>query len=294
MEYYSEQYMREYREWKKPYTWPHGERKTVQDEVSYLSASKDVERNSFVRVRSAVLQTPGGIAEFEHNERMRNEAMMDAGRDAVRSGEVKIREPAAVQQLITKGEEEGNVWGVVSVSWSRRFILGVLLETGLLRTGEEEEVAGKIMCNELLAPLLTKGSGSPDITCTAEDKLNALHALQLQWNGQDDVAGSSRPVNNKGEDAVISIYVGDSMTDIGCLTSPSLGFYLNDGQAEDPVRTTLAGLNVQWLSVDDLPISNVPERLSMQERSLDQTTPTIPVCSIQSLNQLLSWLLKIT
>lgn len=290
MEFYSEQYMQEYRNWKDTYVWPHGERKTVQDVVSYLSTAKDVERNSFLRVRSAVLQTPGGIVEVERDEDMRNELMTAFGREAVRSGEVKIREPDVLHSLITMAEQGSNGWGIVSVSWSRRFILGVLLQAGMVREGEEKTVAGKILCNELLTPIVTDGDGMPTVICTAQDKLDALGQLLQEYHAAED---PNRLRSSDHDDSILSIYVGDSTTDIGCLAGSSLGFYLGDGHATDPVINTLAGMGVSWLSVEDLPTSGVLGRFNRSELGSDQHSK-ISMCHIQSLSQLRDWLERVT
>lgn len=293
MEHYREQYIEEYREWKHSFTWP-SERKTIDDEVSYLSQSKPIEENSFFRVRNAVLGVPGQIGEMKRNEEMRNEFMLDAGRQAVRSGDVRIRDPESLQRLIANTEAVGGVWGIVSVSWSRRFILGALMEAGLVQEEQEDAIAQRISCNELLAPNLQNEEGKPNIICTAQDKLNALNKLLADWKVQEDKQQRQNSLGSRSNPATITIYVGDSSTDIGCLGSPAIGMYMHEGGLEkDYVIETLNKLGVECLRITSLPLS------SAQYKPLDAIAefrcgeePPILVCLVENFQEINEWFLR--
>lgn len=293
MSHYTEQYMHEYREWKSSFIWP-SERKTIDDEVSHLSQSKRIEEDSFLRVKNATLNVPGEISELERNETMRNEFMKGAGRDAVRSGEVRIRDPEGLMKLIAKAEEEGNMWGIVSVSWSRRFILGALMEAGLVKDGQEEGMIQKIKCNELLASGHRDEEGSLNIICSAWDKQNALHELLSDW---EDPWGAQQlnPVSLKDDNAVIAIYVGDSRTDIGCLAGPAIGVYLHTGDTEeDSVVQSLKRLGIKVLCITDLLTSNAPSKLTDMVANLrDEGKPPQLICLAQNFQQIDEWVSKL-
>lgn len=290
MQYYSEQYMHEYKEWKKSLP-PASEPETIADEVLRLSQSKHVEQNSFMRVRNAVLGVPGGIGDLPRNETARDEFMIDAGRQAIRSGEVHIRDPESLQELITKTETESNIWGIVSVSWSRGFILGVLLESGMVSEGVEA-VAKRIKCNELLAPNHVDEVGNLDIISSALDKQSALYQLLEE----SAVLRSKRSLGSKDDDTPLTIYIGDSSTDIGCLANADVGMYLHQGEPEqDSVLQTLESLHVDVLHTTDLPTSNVPLGLSNRTTMLrSKRRPQSIICSISSFGEVNDWLSKIT
>ncbi|KAK5174481.1 uncharacterized protein LTR77_001561 [Saxophila tyrrhenica] len=276
MQFYSERYMDDYRRWKDSHPCPVKERWSVEDEVAYLSQSKLVEQESFLRVREAVLRTPGRVAELERDDAVRDEFMMEAGRDSVRGGEVQIREAEILEKMIALAEQDGNEWSVVSVSWSRRFILGALLEAGVLHPGRMDEVVKRVYCNELLAPLPLDKNGEPEITCTAKDKQDVLSGLLANWKHDSDN---------------IPIYVGDSTTDIGCLLGPAIGMYLTSGKAEDAVLQTFAQLNVESTRIEDLPTEDAPRKLLEMRGKLEaQGKPGHIVCTITSLEQLYTWL----
>lgn len=250
MSYYSDKYMQDYRAWKESQTEPRAKRQTVADEISYLSQSRQVEIDSFLRVRQAVLSVPGCTRDFEHNDSLRNQFMMDAGREAVRSGEVKIRDYDALTSLIKSADDGDNEWGIVSVSWSRWFILGVLVESGLLDEGRVDEKASDIKCNELLSPF------SGDIICSAADKAQSLAKILTHWTSER--LENDDPMRERAKQAApITIYVGDSSTDIGCLTHASIGLYICRDSSTDSVvqMLTRVGIEVQPLQ-DQSPPEN--------------------------------------
>lgn len=260
MDFYSGKYFQEYREWRTSFVWPYGKRTTVDEEVSYLAQSKAIEQDSFLRVRNAVLDTPGGILNMEHDGRLRNDFMMDAGRQAIRSGEVQMRDPDGLRRLIAKANKDGNRWGIVSVSFSRRFILGALIEAGLVKESQADDVASKIRCNELLAPPYYNEESRLIILCSAWDKQDAFQGLLAKWEDEQGTHGRTYPVSSKDQDATITIYAGDSSTDLGCLAGPAIGVYVSEAPKDDPFGHTLEKLRIECLPIDELPERNVAFR----------------------------------
>lgn len=231
MAYYSERYFKEYEKWKTSANAKDQDRENIEDEVAYLSQSRHVDVNSFLRVRSAILGVSGGMNDMEGNQSMRDTFMMNEGRDAVCYGDVQIREPDHLRNLIRMVSQ----WGIVSVNWSRRFILGVLLESGLIEEYQLDHVAKNIRCNELLAPIPLDEQNQPKLICSAKDKLDALNCLLSDWNTRDP---HSR-IKTVEDQPNLTIYIGDSSTDIGCLTGPVIGMYLtNKNENSDSVLQT--------------------------------------------------------
>ncbi len=294
MQFYSEQYMQEYSRWRESHARPKGGQ-SIEDEVSHLSASKAVEQDSFLRVRSAALEIPGGMRELERNKALRDDSMTEAGRGSVRTGEVHIREPQILHNLIAKADEDGNSWSIVSVNWSQHFILGALIEAGLVDQSRAEAVANKIRCNELLAPLRLDHDGQPSIICTAKDKQDQLRDLLARLSPENGFIQNHAPVSSQDKDANITIYIGDSTTDIGCLAGPAIGMYLSAGKADDAVLQTFERLGIACLPVSSLPTTDAPRKLLDISKELEsQGKPSHIVCSIHSLAELYEWLSNLT
>ena len=284
MSYYSRQYFQEYKEWRESSISSSPERKTIEEEVSYLSQSKQVELNSFLRVRDAVYRVPGGITAFKHEQCLRGDFMMKAGREAVRSGEVKIRDPDALKSLTARANAEGNRWGIVSVSWSRRFVLAVLAESGTLEQESEEEVAKSIKSNELLAPLSSTEDGGYDILCSAIDKKLAFEILLSEWNDDQNANGNVQQSKADSDNALVTIYVGDSSTDIGCLTSATIGLYICKDSTTDSVIQTLNRVGIRCLSLSQLQASEDPTAA----QSRNERGPTIYI--VKGFDEIDEWL----
>ena len=254
MQYYSELYFQQYKECKEASRSSPEQRTTINEELSWLSESCPVELNSFLRVRLAVLHE--GMDSLKNDERLRNEFMMNAGREAVREGEIQIRDPEALSGIIGKASR----WGVVSVSWSARFILGALVESGLISEGNIENVAKNVKANELLAPLPADAQGRSKIICSAMDKKEAFEKLLSQWAVEDTD-------NEATEAQVVTIYVGDSTTDLGCLADASVGLYIGkDGdslvQCLDRLGIGCKPLSQSQSSQDNAAVNTKEERLA--------------------------------
>lgn len=281
MEHYSNLYMQEYHRAKQALWDPSGS-KSIDDEVSWLSEIAHVERDSFMRVRNAILHFPGDIQELEQDDALRNEFMMESGRQAVRSGEVRIRDPEALRQLINTAQSGTNNFGVVSVSWSRSFIIGAMIEAGLVKASQREGIASEIRCNELLTPV------APDrIICSARDKHNEFLKLLEEWQA---FAGSQ----GKDEAETLTIYIGDSTTDLGCLASADIGMYVQAvDPKEDKVLPILERLRVQPVRVTDLPTSNTPVwvRDTLTEFGQENKPPLI--CFVRGLEDVNEWISKL-
>ena len=284
MSYYSRHYFQEYKEWRESSTSSSPERKTIEEELSYLSRSRQVELNSFLRVRDAVYRVPGDITESKHKQCLRDDFMMKAGREAVRSGEVKVRDPDALKSLTARANAEGNRWGIVSVSWSRRFILGVLAESGILGQARQEEFAKSIKSNELLAPLSPAEDGGYDILCSAIDKKLAFEVLLSEWNNGQHVTGNVHQGKAGNENALVTIYVGDSSTDVGCLTSATIGLYICKDSTTDSVVQSLSRVGVRYLPLSQFQASEDP----IPARSRNERGPTIYI--VKGFDEIDEWL----
>ncbi|PQE20843.1 haloacid dehalogenase-like hydrolase protein [Rutstroemia sp. NJR-2017a BBW] len=189
------------------------ERKTLEQEVAYQRSLKNVEHRSFDRVsRSGIFR---GISEAEWEE---------AGRNAVRAGNVSIRNGfKAFVELIEASQFK---WAVVSVNFSRSFIMGVLQQAL-----ERESLDVPILANSPDIDGILKGPSFVDVDSTSEravmatsdEKLNALEYLLNQLK-----LPPSRTV----------FYFGDSGTDIECLTrNDTTGVVISEDGDSSLMRT---------------------------------------------------------
>lgn len=213
-----------------------------------------MERESYERVE--------GSGVFKN---VRAEDMSQAAEAAVRGGQVRMREGwARVLGMARRsgGERRGGTLGVVSVGWSGEFIRGCLRTAmaELFKTphgrGEEQEGSkvdiGDIVvqANEILGGAEGKmsryfeehGRGGKGGIWTARDKRRAMMEML------------SRPEQGRAErDGSMTVYVGDSSTDLECLLAADVGICMTDeGEMSGEQRAleeTLQriGLECQWI-----------------------------------------------
>ncbi|KAK0119107.1 hypothetical protein ONS95_007971 [Cadophora gregata] len=165
------------------------DRKTLAEEIAYLRATKGIEVGSFTAVsKSGIFQ---GIGE---------EQWRQGGRDAIKTGDVNVRK--GFRDFIQLLCESGAIWGVVSVNFSSQFIRGVL-EASLEAGAAELEV----LANDPDEEGTLRGPSRGPVMATSDAKLAAMNELLQRWKSRSK-AGVPRVV-----------YIGDSGTDIECLTA---------------------------------------------------------------------------
>jgi len=166
------------------------ERKTLAQEIEYYQSLSGVENRSFERVSKS-----GLFREILNNEW---EAF---GKGAVEEGKVVIRE--GFGDFVKEVEKSGGIWGVVSVNFCSHFIRGVLASAGV-DTSTVEILANSSDKNGILFGPETRKDRS--VMATSDAKLASMKHMVDSW--------TSKP----GKQFSQSVYVGDSGTDIECLT----------------------------------------------------------------------------
>lgn len=271
MQYYTDRYMQDHQIWKAAQTRRLEECGSVEEIVDFVSEVREVERGSFARVREGVLS--GGMEEFVKDEARRNDFMLGCGREAVRSGEVAIRDLEALRRLLRVASEGRNAWGIVSVSWSKRFILGALIEAGLIPIEGKDAMVERIRCNEILAPPQRYDeAGRPVTICCARDKLDAMEGLLAEWKrSQHDSADT------------IVVYVGDSSTDIGCLARAHVGCYIHTPDSSlNSYITRLVASGARKVTVNELP----------QTESSSNAEHSPVLCAVIGFEEIATWASK--
>jgi 2-hydroxy-3-keto-5-methylthiopentenyl-1-phosphate phosphatase len=185
-------YLEDYSQHVKGYFPPEEDRDIMAEEIEYYRSLKVVENRSFERVsRSGLFES---ITDNEWEE---------FGRHAVRKGEVVVRE--GFGDFIEKVEESGGIWGVVSVNFSSHFIRGVLAST-VRETSTVEVLANHPDENGVLSgPKIGKGEYGL-VMATSDAKLASMKSLLNSWR------------NGRRQQFLDVVYIGDSGTDIECLT----------------------------------------------------------------------------
>jgi 2-hydroxy-3-keto-5-methylthiopentenyl-1-phosphate phosphatase len=165
------------------------DRNSLEAEVAFYRALRDIETRSFDRVsRSGIFE---GISKEKWEE---------FGRKASESGQVSLRN--GFESFVESIRASEGTWGVISVNFSAAFIRGVL-SLGAERKGIH------VLANQPERSGIVKGPKRIDgtfgkVLITSEDKFIAMNDLLTSW----DMAGKNNEVG----------FIGDSGTDIECLT----------------------------------------------------------------------------
>jgi hypothetical protein len=199
---------------------------TLQGEAKLLEDLKPVEQRSLDRVFASKIFA--GLTK---------ENLEDGARKAINSGAVSLR-PGCVemlQRLSAPTASEGDKLHILSVNWSRHFILSCLKTAGI------EVDPSLILANELdgidegrqstgqISP-----TGSMKIIASG-DKLRYLEQLREK---------ESMPM----------VYVGDSWTDVECLLAVELGICMRDepmGSSQGKLADAFKRLNIACPRLED-------------------------------------------
>jgi 2-hydroxy-3-keto-5-methylthiopentenyl-1-phosphate phosphatase len=230
-----EKYMRDYSSHTERYQPRQKERETLEQEVAYQRSLKDVEHRSFDRVSTSGIFR--GISEAEWEE---------DGRNAVRAGNVSIRN--GFKRFVELIEASQCRWAVVSVNFSRSFIMGVLQEAL-----ERESLDVPILSNSSDIDGILKGPSFVDVDSTSEravmatsdEKLNALEYLLNQLK-----LPPYRAV----------FYFGDSGTDIECLTRNDTTGVVVSEDGESSLMRTLSKIERRPESINKMHAEESDER----------------------------------
>ncbi|EPE29581.1 putative hydrolase [Glarea lozoyensis ATCC 20868] len=173
-------------------------RRTLKEEIAFQRSLKDVESKSFERVSKSGMFK--GISD---------EIWKTLGRQAVATGEIEVRSgfwKSGGDQMPKRTS------AILSVNFSRAFIEGVISVhpencfgdfDSIVSNGQLDSAEGN---GVVIGPKL---DDSRNIMATSDGKWNAMNKIRQKWQDQGD--------------AIMElIYVGDSGTDIECLTDSSV------------------------------------------------------------------------
>ena len=181
------------------------DRRTLNQEIQYYRALREIEERSFRRVSQSGLFRGITPADWE-----------GAGRDATEKGDVILRK--GFKEFLGKLEQAKSPWGIVSVNFSGSFIRGVIGASAGPRNAKVE-----VLANELDEKGIVVGPRgiSGRVIATSDAKLASMKDLLKSWGDRTSL-NTSRVV-----------YIGDSETDIECLLEPGVvGIIMSeDGQS---------------------------------------------------------------
>lgn len=198
------------------------DRKTLEQEIAYYRGLREVEERSFGRVSDSGLFK--GIGK---------EAWEGAGREAVEKGDVVVRK--GFKEFVEMLKENERIWGIVSVNFSGSFIRGVVGASAGLGKDVVEVLANS---SDERGALVGPRSGEKTLT-TSDAKLASMKDLLHSWRstGWWD---TSNPV-----------YIGDSGTDIECLTEPGVVGIVMADNAESGLMETMKRIGVEVVHIGE-------------------------------------------
>ncbi|KAG4439525.1 hypothetical protein IFR05_005010 [Cadophora sp. M221] len=180
------------------------DRKTLSEEITYQRALKNLELWSFNHVGQS-----GIFKEIEDDQ------WREFAKDSLAKGDVKVRKRFG--DFVKQVNEAKATWGVVSVNFSGQFIRGVLAASAGAGAAEVEV---EVLANHPNEEGTLLGPNGGPVMATSDAKLAAMKDLLQKWRS-DSKTGFSKVV-----------YIGDSGTDIECLTAEGVtGIAMsNDGK----------------------------------------------------------------
>ncbi|TAQ88881.1 hypothetical protein B7494_g2816 [Chlorociboria aeruginascens] len=213
-------------------TLPKETRDTLEKEIDFQRSLREVEHRSFNRVSNSGIFKEVSQKNWE-----------EAGMNLVRNGNVHIRR--GFEEFTQSVMRANGNWGIVSVNFSSCFIRGVL------RAGIGNDVDDiQILANYADKDGILRGPGSDrsqygSVMATSDSKLAAMKQLLRSWN----LDASSRVV-----------YIGDSGTDIECLTGiGTVGIVMSE-DGESSLMKTLRRIQIDVLHIEEYRFADMLSR----------------------------------
>jgi thiamine phosphate phosphatase / amino-HMP aminohydrolase len=216
-------YVSDYKSHVSSYAPPASDRLCVEDEITFLRSQKHVETKSLGRINECALFR--GIS---------RDAFLEAGRQVVRDGTVKLR--PGFQQLVRTALDKGRKVNVVSVNWSAAFIEGAcgFAEGDIsVYANEVRENDGTVLGPDLL------GSDDDGSRITGEEKKEEEEEKGRNLTNCCDKRDVMRAVlrNDTAAHDAPFFYFGDSTTDMECLLEATRGIVIADSEESSLIRT---------------------------------------------------------
>jgi 2-hydroxy-3-keto-5-methylthiopentenyl-1-phosphate phosphatase len=219
-------YGQDYQNHNKKYKPLKEDRDTATREFDYYRSLKDVETISFGRVsESGVFR---GISTFDWET---------FGSEAIEKGEVVVR--AGFKEFLERIKKQKDLVGVVSVNFSRHFIRGVLQASAGPQLSQIEVVSNHPDENGVLLGPRSQDGGFGPIMVTSDAKLASMRGLLHSFRGG----------GGKGREFSRVIYIGDSGTDIECLTEDNVIGIIISEDGESLLVQIMKRLGVELLHI---------------------------------------------
>jgi 2-hydroxy-3-keto-5-methylthiopentenyl-1-phosphate phosphatase len=199
------------------------DRRTLKAEIDFQRSLKVVETRSFERISQS------GIFKGISNGKWRR-----LGQEAVAEGEIEIRRGFWASGEL--GDSIRSKCSILSVNFSRPFIRGVVTDRPDNRLGHLR----KIVSNYQKDPVGKDGTivgpylNEKEIMATSDDKLRVMNKMRLRWQAIDDV-----------------VYVGDSGTDIECLTDRNVTGVIMTPDGKGSLMETMSRIGIEVVHVSE-------------------------------------------
>lgn len=202
------------------------DRKTLEEEIKYYRSLREVEQKSFERVSNSGLFK--GIQADDWKK---------FGLNAIEHERVIVRK--GFPEFVTGVLKHGGIWGVVSVNFSYEFLGGVLQAAIGVKMSKVAIFANHASKEGLIIGPQVEGNESRNVMATSDTKLLSMKNIAYTWS--------------KGSHSRL-IYIGDSGTDIECLTTKGVvGIVMSDdGKSELLKRFARIGITVDHIGVGEV------------------------------------------
>jgi 2-hydroxy-3-keto-5-methylthiopentenyl-1-phosphate phosphatase len=224
-QHFSDAYMADYAAHSAAYVPQKAGRTTVEQELAWLESLIDVERASVERVEAAGIFANVSIADIQA-----------AAVESVTKQEVQLR--PGLKELLLAGHGTKGSASIISVNWSKTFVTELLHQTSH-RGGYIWPPLKGIYCN--------------DIVCGSSGKLDRYYAKEDRgiWTAGDKSRVLREAIAGLGDEG-ITVFVGDSLTDLECLLEVDVGICVRDevmGSEQRSLAEALVRLGVEsrWI-----------------------------------------------
>ncbi|KAJ5032450.1 uncharacterized protein L3040_009054 [Drepanopeziza brunnea f. sp. 'multigermtubi'] len=191
------------------------ERRTLDEEIEYMRSLTAVELRSFGRMSASEIFRDIDVQDWP-----------ELGREAVAGGEVKIRK--GFQDFVAGIDKLGAIWGIVSANFSAYFIRSVLMAVGVDNGNVQVQANWPGNSGEL------RGPHGRALIATSDAKLGTTRELLKFWDADNEYRDRTSKF----------VYIGDSGTDIECLTADGAVGIVMSADGEGGLIETLKRVNV--------------------------------------------------
>jgi hypothetical protein len=228
-------------------------RRSLEGEIDFQRSLKIVETRSFKRVSQSEMFN--GISD---------DVWKRLGQEGVAEGEIEVRRGFWTSGLKQPIESK---CCILSVNFSRAFIQGVITVHRDCSFGHFKEIVSNGQTDPTGDDGTVVGPGlneNREIMATSDDKLILMNKIRRKWQAQ-------------GENIVDVVYVGDSGTDIECLTDKNVTGVIMTPDGKGSLMDTMSRIGVEVVHIFEFAKRNKVEGVLYWTRDFAEILES-PLC----------------